>query len=156
MNFKIHLIIVSIIIIAVYFSWQISMRMDSAQQTVVQQENDSPYKISIISASYGLNCDSMYSSDPQPQDPYAFKKQSNAKSKKNNVLDMISKACNDKLQCTIIVKPELLGGDPDPNCGGEALEIEYRCFSFDRLWTARSTRENIVIDCTNAEARPAQ
>lgn len=157
MSFKIHLIIVCVIIIAVYSTWQISKRLESSQQPVNQQENVSPYKISIISASYGLNCLDEYNIPNQsPSDPFAYKAKKNEKLKKDNVLELIARACDNKIKCSIILKPELLGGDPAPDCVGEILEIEYRCFSFDRPWTIKGEGKSLDIDCSNAEARAAQ
>lgn len=106
-----------------------------------------------------MNCLDAYApSSETSEDPFAYKAKKNDKLKKNNVLELIAKACNNKLKCGIILKPELLGGDPAPDCVGEILEIEYRCFSFDRPWTINSDGKGktLDIDCSNAEARAAQ
>ncbi len=156
MSFKIHLIIVSVIIIAVYFTWQITQRSQKSQDTVNQEEIVSPYKISIISASYGLNClESYVEPSDNSNDPFAHKNNKEL-IKRDNVLATISSLCNDKLKCSIPLSAKLLDNDPMPQCAGKTLDVEYRCFSFDRPWTLKGEGKSLDIDCSSAEARATQ
>jgi hypothetical protein len=155
MSFKIHLIIVSVIIIAVYFAWQLTSRTNTPQPAVIEQETASPYSITVIHASWGLNCRNSYvaRTTPQKDDPFAYKPGTESKLEEDNVLSIVSKLCDGKLKCTIPISPQALGGDPMPECGDKSLDVEYRCFSFDRPWLVQSSFKSLDIDCSSAASR---
>ena len=65
----------------------------------------------------------------------------------DNVLTAVSNICNGKEKCDILIDPTVLGEDPLPSCMSEMLQIEYRCFSFDRIWVAKSQAGTLSINC---------
>ena len=65
----------------------------------------------------------------------------------NNVLSPVSEACNGKLACQIDASPERLGVDPLESCYKE-LNVQYRCFTYDRLQIAKAEQgTTLTIDC---------
>ncbi len=149
MSFKIHLIIVCIIIMVVYGIWQVTLH--TAPQPVVQnEETTSSNAISIIHASWGLNC-TFRPDVEETKDPYkafATTTKPTDKLRPDNVLTAVSTLCNGKPQCSIPLVPEVLGEDPLPECNIKALEVEYRCFVYDRPWVVKSSVKQLDIDCS--------
>lgn len=145
MSFKIHLIVVSFIIVVVYVSWQLISKTP-VQAPVVPAA--SKYSISVIHASWGLNC-VIHKSD-NGNEGY-ISDTSQRKLQTDNVLVEVSQLCNGKLKCDIPIKAATLGADPAPECNGKALEVEYRCFSYDRPWIARGTSGKLGINCDRSE-----
>ncbi len=142
MSFKIHLIIVSAIIVVVYAAWQM---MASAPPQVVQQGAPaSAYSIIVAHASWGLNCH--YRTATQSVDE-AYGTGAKNKLREDNALVAVSAWCNGKPLCEIPLTPEALGEDPAPECSSKELHVEYRCFSYDRAWDARATSGKLVINC---------
>lgn len=65
---------------------------------------------------------------------------------RNNALATIGDLCNGKLACSFIPNTQLLG-DPYSNCF-KTLDVSYRCFSYDRLWTLSLDQgKPVTIDC---------
>ena len=64
----------------------------------------------------------------------------------NNMLVKLSDACNGNEQCYIDFKFLSVEGNPLPQCT-KMLEVEYRCFEFDRPWIERSSGPEMTIDC---------
>lgn len=135
MTLKIHFIGLAVIILLL-----VAITYKSSQPVVVV--SDSPYVIQIENASYGLNCNQQKTSS----DPYA---QSGPKKiEKNNVLSAVSAQCTGKVSCSFAVDPTVLGLDPAPGCG-KKLDVDYRCFSYDRPWKASGDDfETMSIDCS--------
>jgi len=106
----------------------------------------SPYAISIYTASWGLNCREFTKNGADTE----YNTTNNAdidKLRENNVLYQLSKICNGKPSCNIAVSPTMLGEDPMPSCGYKELQIEYRCFSVDRLRKIKTDESSVIIDC---------
>jgi hypothetical protein len=143
MSFKLHLIIISFIITAVYLAWRL---MDSSPASVpaVAPSKESPYSITISHASWGLNC--RYKTRNNESDNFAGAKDSSPL-REDNVLAKISQECNGKLHCSIPVSTDMLGPDPAAQCYEKELSIEYRCFSYDRPWHAKASSGTLTIDC---------
>ena len=147
MSFKTHLIIVSVIILAVYFAWQM-LKPAPNNTPQATTENSSPYSIIIVHASWGLNCRSAGKS-PAPQSEGFAPTENQAVIAEDNVLATVSSLCNNKLDCAFTINTETLGKDPAPNCDKE-LTVEYRCFNYDRPWTIKSASRSISIDCNQS------
>lgn len=110
----------------------------------------SPYYITISNATYGYNCKDTEAraAASGTVDPFAS---GLPPIRRNNVLTKVSDLCNGKPSCGITVNSDVLGGDPAPGCGKE-LEVEYRCFSYDRPRMEKKTEATrLEIDCTNVQ-----
>jgi hypothetical protein len=144
MSFKVHLFIVSLIIIAVSLIWQLR-----GQGTPTPQEAAViPHVISIIHASWGMNCkDIAIVQDGMPQDAFGNPQTVNPKIKLDNVFGPVSMECNGKTECEIQADDAKLGEDPAPECTPKTLEIEYRCFSYDRPWRVKASSGPLKLKC---------
>src|SRR5262245_44420026 len=119
MSFKAHLVVVCGIIIAVYLAWQLLNVSTTPVEVEAPDESEiSPYKISVIHASWGLNCNNATDKSNAADKP-----------REDNVLEAVAKACNGKVKCGIPVKESFSGDDSATSCRDKMLEIEYRCFS---------------------------
>ena len=119
------------------------------EQQAAKVEEKSPYNISILHASWGLNCLNSYSYDPNPT-PSSFATTAKSKWYEDNVLSRVATLCKDKKSCTIGINNDVLGDVPDDeSCSIKELKIEYRCFSFDRPWilVSKEKDKQLVIDC---------
>jgi hypothetical protein len=146
MSFKTHLIIVSFIILAVYLAWQL---MEPASELpAVSPEKPSPYSITIVHASWGVNC--RLRMNESSMDNFA-KDVRNTPLREDNVLAKISEQCDGKLQCSIPVNSAALGLDPAPECAEKELRVEYRCFSYDRPWEVHISSGTLNIDCNKPQ-----
>lgn len=132
MSLRIHLIIVSFIILIVFAGWQ-WMRPGAPDQA----GGSSPYAIQIVRASYGLNCLYNYGRAPAAATPDSLPAAENSADlpplRENNVLERLSAFCNLKTRCPLKSDPAWLGFNPAPGCYNKQLSVEYRCFSYDRL-----------------------
>jgi hypothetical protein len=150
MSFKYHLLIVSIIIIALFGIMKtISNKAPEPQQVVVVQT--SPYEITIERADWGVNCKT--STLDKRADNY-MQPNNQRKMVENNVLSRVGEICNGKHFCEIPINVEALGEDPLPECGFKVLQVEFRCFAIDRLRTSKASEGSIVIDCDKLFANP--
>ena len=70
------------------------------------------------------------------------------------MLYSISNLCNGKNKCDILIDSNALGGDPLPTCGYKILEIEYRCFTIDRIRKASANDGVLTIDCDKQFSTP--
>ncbi len=145
MNFKIHLLIISILIIASFGIIQLIMGHKEEQQQITAAAVASPYTINIERASWGLNC--LAYTKNKNTDNYMQPDPANTKLKENNVLSAVSRLCNVKSKCDIPIDPNVLGEDPAPSCGYKVLQVEYRCFNIDRLRSEKASEGVISIDC---------
>lgn len=144
MSFKIHLLIVAVIIIGMYAITQFFIAKPGASP-VIHAASLSPYIISIERASWGANCQSPFSENNGSDN--SSKSSNQLKNMDNNVLYNVSQLCNAKSKCDIPIDQNFLGQDPLPSCGYKKLSVEYRCFSVDRLHK-QEEREGIMrIDC---------
>lgn len=143
MPFKVHLLIVTCIIAAVYLVWEVMHSILPPPQA--QSENlGIPHQISVIHASYGLNCRSISTNgDNTSQSPPNDTK----KLSEDNVLAAVSQKCNGARQCEIALNDPVLGEDPAPSCIPKTLDIEYRCFSYDRPWRVHGSSGSLKLLC---------
>ena len=149
MSFKVHLIIVSCIIVAVLLVWQfmpapITKPSENASINVPVAPT---YSLAITHASWGLTCsgNSINSDDTRT----SFLSKSNVKNalREDNILEAVSRLCNGKPNCDISTDESMLGTDPAPGCNNKIIEIEYRCFSYDRPWNVKSFAASVSLNC---------
>ena len=116
--------------------------------------------ITIDSATWGRNCDPYISEAQQNWHLPAMGDKTPAtprpeKAAMNNVLSIVSAACNNQLACHLKADVATLQVDPLPSCY-KRLNVGYRCFSFDRLETLEVNQgADLVIDCHEQAAAPA-
>ncbi len=147
MSFKVHLIIVACIIAAVYVIWEL-MHAGSTAVTAQGDPRGIPRMIAVTHASYGLNCRNVaVNNDAVPQDAFNTGKTPNPKLAEDNVFSSISLKCNGATECDIPLDDPALGEDPAPGCTPKMLEVEYRCFSYDRPWRVRTSSGVIKLIC---------
>ena len=141
MTKKEHGLILFSIIALMFLAWQTVQMLNRPKQVA---EVISPYKVEVVSASYGLSCAQFISEEPAgPRPSSAFPLT------KNNALKKVAAACNGKMKCGFRLSEDYFGKDPAPNCGGKELVVEYRCFALDRLWTSKTpSRADFALDCT--------
>jgi len=143
MPFKIHLIIVSIIILIVTLIW--GLTQNATQPVVAAEPKGIIRKISVTHASYALNCRNVAINNAAvPQNAFSS---ASASIKEDNVLQAVSKLCNGKTECDVSADSAEFGEDPAPDCTPKALEIEYRCFSYDRPWIVKTSGGSVKLLC---------
>ena len=148
MSFKIHLIIVSVIIVIVYLTWQL-MSVPPAPVVPAAKPKTSTYSISIAHATWGRECaiESNGASD-------AFRGAASTNPlREDNVLVRVNELCSGRVICEIPLNSAALGEDPAPDCLSKTLEVEYRCFSYDRPWTVTASSGKLVINCDRGDTR---
>lgn len=135
MPFKIHLIIVSCIIAVVLLAWETLPKKSNQQPATAGAQSR---RIIVTHASWGLNCRGVVvSGKPQPD-----------KIKEDNVFSSVSLACNGKTECELTSSDAQLGPDPMPECNNKTLEVEYRCFSYDRPWNVKTQGGSVKLMCS--------
>ncbi len=113
--------------------------------------------ITIDNATWGRNCDPFVE---QALQEWRIPAQGEAsprprKAEHNNVRDVIAAACNGKLTCNLPATSETLKVDPLPTCF-KRLTVGYRCYDFDRLWTAEVGQGDwLELNCRE-ETAPTQ
>ena len=132
MNFKIHLIIISAIILALYTALQFRPEPTAENPIIMATQDNGDFAISVAGATWRGNC--------PPLDP---EKTSN----RNNVLTRVVELCNGKSECNIPLNVATLGYVTEDSCPDRMLEVEYRCFSYDKLWNASSYVKSLTINC---------
>ncbi len=144
MNSKAHFAIIIALVIGMLAAWQIMLNRANVPTPAASDTIAERY-ISIVRANYGLNC----LTDNNDAQPYPATPSETRVFRENNILIPASNACNGRIKCSIDGKTLLSGADSASKCKAKAIEIEYRCFSYDRLWTARNPGGNgVIIDCT--------
>ena len=134
MNLKLHLAAISIIVLLLVAVYIFSNRGTG--------EGNTPIALEVVNASYGLNC--LAQQPAQGSEPNAiYKDESTPAVRKNNVLVAVSRLCNGQPTCQFEVNESNLGSNPNPTCYKE-LEVDYRCFSYDRLRSAETAENNII------------
>lgn len=149
MSFKIHLIIVSFIIATLYVVRVFFLEQPAQPVNTTKVATASPYHLSVVHASWGFNCKVFMPSKQYPlvnnySQQYDI---DTSKINEDNVLSAVSNICNGKSSCVINLDTNTLGEDPLPSCGNKILQVDYRCFSVDKLRTARAAVGQINIDC---------
>jgi len=146
MPFKLHLIIISCIIVAVLLAWQFLHNTSSGLSDNAPAK--SAYSLSVTHASWGLNCRNIaINNDAAPHDAFVSKGEANNKLHEDNVLGTVARLCNGNMKCDIMVDEATLGADPSPDCGNKVLEVEYRCFSYDRPWNVKTATGTLSLHC---------
>src|SRR5687768_9678856 len=112
MSFKVHLLIVSVMIVVVYLVWGAIKTL--RELAAVQDSAKSAYSITITHASWGLNCPLMGNDMNTLDKAYAKKHPAGktAKPYEDNVLSIISELCNGKETCDIAVSADMFGDLP--------------------------------------------
>lgn len=124
---------------------------DSAGKTVdiAKEAEAGIYNFRVISASYGLNCQSKPKVGvlgiPSPDQKYKSIKADNA-------VEIIKTLCENKPLCSFNVSPEVLKLDPAPKCSKE-LEVTYRCYNIDSPHILKvKDGDKFEIKCTAPDA----
>lgn len=155
MAFKIHLIIISVVIVIIYLGWRV--HVNSVVAPEAQTITKTSYNISVIHASWGLNCPVYAGEASNTLDQAYVQGKSNANANKpsaDNVLKQVSELCNGKEKCDITASADVFGDILPKDCTERQLDVEYRCHAFDRPWRDQSSSGNLEIDCT--QKYPAQ
>jgi len=149
MSFKTHLLIVSVIIMVIYLIWDWSR---SGPEPAAAVDNGQPsYTITVNHASWGLNCPVIVGNVLDK----AYEKKAASEEaqhpKMDNALQIVSGICNGSPTCLITVSDETFPDMAPPDCTDKKLEIEYRCFSYDRPWhaEANSATGMLTLDCSD-------
>jgi hypothetical protein len=151
MSFKIHLIIVSVIIVIVYLVWGMTR---SQPQTAALNQPDS-YTITVIHASWGLNCPVVVSNENVLDKAYVKKSGNNpSQPYTDNALNIVADLCNGQSECTIALSDELFSGLAPENCNDKKLTVEYRCFAFDRPWRAEASTAQGLLAISCQDKKP--
>ena len=149
MSFKTHLVVVSCIVIAVLLMWQFMLHSNAPVSTTTAIPEKPPaertYSISVTHASWGVNCRNIILNNDSTRE--AFLTKSNNKLREDNVLEKISHLCNGRATCTVNIDEPSLGADPSPECNSKLLEIEYRCFTYDRPWSLKTVSTPVTLHC---------
>ncbi len=145
MNFKIHLIIVVLLIGAVFTGWQYMLHRQQLSESA-QSQPASDWFIRIYRANYGLNCNDASSATASSE--YADSRNNLRPIREDNALKEISNLCNGRAACALMVTNELFALDPAPGCRDKTLEVEYRCFSYDKpRKVSAKYNARLAIDC---------
>ena len=159
-NYKFHGIAIACICAVVTLIYFLT-----APKTVVpvSPELQGDRYIQIYSATWGADCNSsIEQANAQLQTaPPEKDKNGNGIVKKpvelvkpDNALAAVSKLCNGRLTCELKPDSDLLGIEPLASCY-KKLELRYRCFAYDRLWSMSVDQgKPVKIDC-NPNAAPS-
>jgi hypothetical protein len=151
MSLKSHLIIITTLIVFMFFGWQVMKIMAErrAAQPVVEE---SPRKIDVVRASWGLDCIGSQFRTRKATTQAAgdfVKGDEQVGLTENNILKQITDLCENKVSCTVKNHIEFYGFDPAPGCQYKTVVVEYRCYEFDRLWRLIVPYDQKgAIDCT--------
>ncbi|MFW0776991.1 MAG: hypothetical protein ACN2B6_04655 [Rickettsiales bacterium] len=140
MSFKAHLLVIAAIVIVISLIWQASQTPSDKQVVTI---DNNPYKISIVHASWGLNCIQRYRTPPKTL-------------RDDNVIEAVTSLCDGKSECTIPVNTETLGKDPAIRCSDKLLKVEYRCFSYDRIREISAISRKLQIECNESVVKEEQ
>ncbi|MFM9889775.1 MAG: hypothetical protein ACKVOE_03890 [Rickettsiales bacterium] len=159
-NYRFHAIaiaIISVVIIGVYFITKPKPVAAVADQPLLGDRY-----IQVYGATWGEECN-----------PYIDANAANTPMKKDdkgmliaptlpqrveldNVLPVISDACNGKLTCTMPINSKSMGVEPMESCFKQ-LKVSYRCYAYDRLWNVTVRQgEKLTIDCNDPDLKPKQ
>jgi hypothetical protein len=141
MTFKNHLIAIAVISVVVLVAWNVFQRAKPAEQPVAAT-NTSPYQIIIVRASWGLNCTERFGSSDKIHE--------------NNIHEAIANLCNGQINCSVAISDVVKFFNPLPQCTDKQLEVDYRCFSFDRLRSAKTSSGQLQITCQNIDLAAPQ
>lgn len=152
MKWKVHAIVIAIITVLVLALYAVFK--PSPQHTVVMADDYNPnFQLTIVTASWGLNCNALYSMYKKHEEEDAKRDQENVRPKApaviiqpDNVLDHTRGKCDKRSKCSLRASADEFG-DIFTSCAKD-LTVSWRCFSFDKLRTATvSSGDTIDIDC---------
>ena len=151
-NLKFHVIAISLICVIIAVIYQLTGA--NAPAPAAQGNGRS---IRIHSATWGLNCNSYILTAKQAQANAPLKKDARGQIIPgkplqpvvlNNVLDTVKKLCEGKPVCEFFTSNEALGLDPVEGCF-KKLDVQYRCFTSDRLTITQANQgELLKLNCT--------
>ena len=168
-QWKFHAMAILIIcgVISLVFAY-----MQTQQPKAVPAAPGSDRAIEMVSATWGNNCREMIAKENErrlrlrlrPQDLEQLHPDDRPKSTDpmtqvtpDNVLPTLRELCDGKLTCEFIANAMVLKNEPHEACF-KHLNLQYRCFAFDRLWRINvGQSDTVTIDCHEAEpvaARP--
>lgn len=148
MPFKTHLAIVTAILLVVYFVWQTLGSRVPQEKPLIRTEAVSPYSISIANANWSRNCLQNLPSYSLKSDGFAKLSEGTLEREKtNDLVSKLSELCNGKNRCELLTESLSSPNDPTANCAKSELEVEYRCFSYDRPWRVSSESGKLAINC---------
>ncbi len=112
--------------------------------------------IQVVRASYGMNCNPRSATARVPRNApagkFEFDSDSESKLYWDNARETVAPRCQGKPACQVTNTPAAVGFDPAPACFEKELVVEYRCYSFDRLWKlVVPPSEKGDIDCSKVE-----
>lgn len=149
-NLKFHLIAMSIIIGVISLVFFMIQRFQTPDLPVEEQPDivASDRVIFVSKASFGLNCNEVYERFKEREHTMGVPIPNGmVESKPNNALLAITELCNGKKYCSFTATDSKFGLEPMSNCIRE-LEVEYRCFSYDRVWKERvRLNERMKLQC---------
>jgi hypothetical protein len=151
MHFKYHVFIIVCIVTAVLGVWQMFLKAPEVVIAQTDAESGDQF-IRIVRASYGLNCTNLnYVDEPNSVTSnlgYQTAKRPLSSIREDNVLLETSNACNGKIACQLTPGVNFPSLDPLPACKNKLLDVEYRCFSFDKPWRMQVKQNSVMtIDC---------
>lgn len=156
---KFHIIAIAVICVVI----TLLFLLIGPKNTAPQDPNaNSEFAIEIYSATWGLECNPYIqeaNDHPKPPEKDAngnvIAQQPLKFVQPNNVLEVVSRACNGQMRCDITPTADTLGVDPMPSCA-KTLNLSYRCYSYDRLWNVSVGQgSTTAIDCNEASRKAA-
>jgi hypothetical protein len=162
-NYKFHAIALSTIC-ALIIGLYVAM-MPPAPPPTADNGGANDRFIQIDSATWGIGCNPYIAKELQDRQfkPVQRDQKGDIVAQKpialveaNNVLPIISAACDGKPKCEILATSSSLGVEPMASCSKQ-LKVGYRCFSYDRLHLVDISQSNTLkIDCDEANASEGQ
>jgi hypothetical protein len=156
---KFHAIAITVICGLITLLYVIAGPSKQSEPTLAQGN----YKITIISATWGYNCNPFIKETMEARKQSALTKDAEGKViqdaplklvERDNVLKQVAASCNEKPYCEVAANTELFGFDPHEGCFKE-LEVSYRCYDIDRLRTLKAEQAALIkLDCTSIETSP--
>lgn len=156
MRWKFHASVIGIITLLLLGMY---LLFKSGPDATVVTTITSGTRMRIDSASWGLNCNELYSIYKQREQEMARAQKSTGQGKApaapkspatiispNNVLDKVKELCEGKPKCSFPANAAVLG-DVFSNCS-KTLEVGWRCFNYDKLHTQTvQNGASLTIDC---------
>lgn len=154
MRWKFHISVIGVISVALlgsYLLFKAASPPPAVQATAAQQRT----QLRIQSASWGLNCNSLYEIYKQhaasetgtdPDSPSA--KAPPVRIPADNVLEKVRAMCDAKQACTLTANTETMG-EVFADCSKD-LDVSWRCFNYDKLHSKHVHHGGTIeIDCSN-------
>lgn len=156
---RFHAIAISAIclVIVLVFSFAAPKPAPVAMSNEPQTSN----RIEVYQANWGLNCNvdiartlkvRQTNLPPRDEKGQVIPYKPLVPAQKNNVILPVSTLCNTQVMCQIEATSTNLGGiDPLETCYKQ-LEVQYRCFTYDRIHTETVDQGSILtLDCNEKQ-----